>query len=330
MMSKNIIFFFALLPLFKVTLCIAQSTTQDYNFNYIDSIEKETKLNFCNNILYYPETYKYKKIAEDKKILLQLNEILLKDFSVEKLISQLSKGKNNKIQIGEKKNGLISIIHFLFKGNFIKIDLKVEAIDSSIYRKNIAISTFSNGRCGESKFRIFDFNVFKKYFLTDLLFKINFGNNELQSKSYDEKKLLKLSSNHTSYNFSMPTSSNDGYVNAILLNQYNNDSARYYSYLKAPSDFIFLIKNHKYDLLQDLLFSPNYLYSVNAMESLQYLSGKNEINLDESLKKQIEIIRHSNYIIAIKKTDDLFMDVNGYSELKMTDDFIIKKYKNSL
>lgn len=329
-MKKYIVALLVVLSLSKVMVCSAQTTIQERNVMYLDSVEKELKFNFCSNILSYPESYKPAKLKEDKKILLLFNELILNDYSLNTLSKLITKNKKAKIKIEEKKNGLINIVYFFLRGNLITTELKLEVIDSFIYRKTFTISTLTNGKCGESSFRLLDFGLLKKFFIDDVLFKVKFRSNQLEANYYNAEILLKSSVNHPAFKFNLPTSINNDFTNTLYSNQYNDDSALYYNYLKAPIDFVLLIRNKKNEVLKTLLFSPNYIYAINAMEAILYLGSKNEINLDEeSIKKQIEILKNGVYPITIKKAADLFMIVNGYAELKMQEGLIIKKYESS-
>lgn len=142
--------------------------------------------------------------------------------------------------------------------------------------------------------------------------------------------LVGAASKYKNYIFNVPCGENEAAVNKIIMNQYNNDSSGYYSYLKANDAFVLLIKIGKIDIIKSLIYSPNYFYSVNAMEALIYLSAVNKIPIDKALKRKIEEVRGRTYEIIVKKGDDVFSHVNGYSDINMAENKIIAKNQNAL
>jgi len=149
---------------------------------------------------------------------------------------------------------------------------------------------------------------------------------------FNESNLRLALQNYPDYKFG-PCSKdfeNEEWINRICYNQYNSDSSCCYSYIKANKDYIDLINNMKINIINDLLYSPNYIYSINAMEAIIYLNSINKITIDDAMKTRMESIKKAKYVITIQKSSDLYSTVNGYNELNTSDENVIKKYRNSL
>ena len=252
------------------------------------------------------------------------------DFTEIILEKELQKIKSIRISKEQKVNGLIKVVHLILNGNYLRVEAKLELIDSNTFRKSCVLSTSTNGRCGHAKFRIFDFKLLKECLIPDMTFKISFRNNLIESGKFIKRSLILSSKNHSDYKFNIPVADRLDFVDRIFLNQYNSDSSCCYSYLQAHRDFVTLVKSDNTDVIKNLLYSPNYFYSIQAMEAILYLNSINKIVIDDSMKERMRFIKQSDCPLTIQKTEDLFMTVGGYKEIKTTDEAVIKKYQKSL
>lgn len=310
---------------------VCQTVSGERNYKYIDSAEQNLKQYACNDLLTYPAKYGKKKIKNDTKLVRVLNNIFQKDFNLRQLDVELSKAQKLKISRNEKMNGLLRVVTIIFNASYVRAELKLECIDDFIVRKKCLLFSTSNGKCGELGYRTLDFNFLKKYILSELNFLIKISDNtHLVAVDFDENNLVIASEKHKDFKFNIPDADTEGWVNKILYNQYNSDSSCCYSFSKAEKSFVDLIKNEKIKVIKDLLYSPNYYYSVQAMEALLYLGSVNKVNIDASMRKRMEIIKQSDFDITAKKSDDLFETVRGYKALLVSDEQVLRKYKNSI
>jgi len=288
---------------------------------------------YCNGILRYPENYEKKKITESIEAIRLLNWIFLENITQSNLNKKIIETKNIKVFKEEKSNGIIKVIRFKINDNYVRIELTIETIDSFIFRKALSLTTTTFGRCGESSFRVLDFKLLRDFLLNEVHFIIQVkDNNSIVATDFNESNLRLALQNYPDYKFG-PCSKdfeNEEWINRICYNQYNSDSSCCYSYIKANKDYIDLINNMKINIINDLLYSPNYIYSINAMEAIIYLNSINKITIDDAMKTRMESIKKAKYVITIQKSSDLYSTVNGYNELNTSDENVIKKYRNSL
>jgi hypothetical protein len=310
--------------------CNAQDSKQDDNLKYIDSVEKEIKIHLCNDKIAYPIKYNKKGIKSDKEIIYFLNKMFKEDFTPIAFDNELSKLKKSRKSNEEKVNGLLRVNHLILNGNYLRVEARIEFIDNVIHRKYFTLSTTTNGRCGESNFRVLDFKLLKEYFLRDIDFNIFYKNTLIESTKFSVNKIEVAAKKYTDYSFNIPEINKSDIISNILLNQYNSDSSCCYSFLKANKIFVKLIKEDKVDIIRSLLFSPNYFYSINAMEVIMYLNSINKITIDDKMKEKINAIKNGTYQLTIQRSEDSFMTVKGYKEIKTTDEAVIMKIKNSI
>lgn len=157
------------------------------------------------------------------------------------------------------------------------------------------------------------------------------NSNEIRdSDVFLESKLRIAAEKHEGFIFNFSFDANEDSYNRILRNQFNGDSSCCYSYSKANTYFVMLINAGKLALVKDLLYSPNYFYSINEMEALLYLSYIKKIVITDEMWQKMDSLKAGGSEITIQKSSDVFATVNGYKELNTTEDEVVKKYKNSL
>ncbi len=312
---------------FFVQTSKGQNSVISSNMKYIDSVENQMRVFFCNNVIEYQEKYQNKLLVPDLKMAEFLNFYFIKSNSVSEINRELKKLKKIKVYVDSTKNGLISIVKVILNGNYVRVELKAEAISNSIYNKKMEFYTNKDARCGDMKIRIFDFKLFRNSFIPKLNFSIEFFNRSAKKSVFLLNNLNLAAKNNSSYNFNLPDPSFPLWINNILSKQYYGDSVCCYSYSKGENDFRVLIKSGNTEVIKKLLFSPNYLFSINAMEALIYLKSKNNIILEEEIEKQINYIIEANYPINVQNGIDVFSVVNGYKNINISKSAVIKKYE---
>ena len=182
---------------------------------------------------------------------------------------RISKVREKEIPIGISLNGLIESNDITLLGKYLWVNVKCDFIDNILVRSKVTMRTTTHGKCG-SHTHLLDFKAIRDFFMKDAIMIFNVRYDEMTSDSIYSSNLELLAERRKDYKFSIPGSSAESWVNEIFTKQYQTDSAGAYDYTKAPKYFIRLIKENKIAEVKDLLFSPNYVTSVNAMESLLY------------------------------------------------------------
>lgn len=330
-MKKNTIkILIVLVVVAAKTNCFAQSN--EYfaeNTKRIEAyLNRPAKANICEGVINFPSKYKPSKVKSDAFITSFVNSIDNK-FTDNDSDMQLKKiGK--KILVKESLNGLIKIKNILLKGNYLRANIVIEFIDNVTVRSKVTLTTVTHAKCGEYGNLMMDFKLVSDFFLQDakMLFGVKYD--EMVADTIYSDNLALLAVNRKDYKFNIPGTDSESWVNDVFIKQYQADSSGSYNYSKAPKDFVKLIKENKISVVKDLLFSPNYFVSVNAMEALLYLSSVNKVQLTKDLNDRIAEIKKQPFIILQQGAPDVFYNREGYKDLQMTDERVIKKYSSSM
>ncbi len=312
--------------------CFAQSNNNyDNNIKRIDEyINGPIKTYSCEGGIVFPVKYKSSKINSDTYIISLTNNLVGSKINNNDLISQIKKaGKKKAVITRQSINGLVHTKEVLLKGSYLRVNIILGFIDDVLVRRKVRLTTTTHGQCG-SHGDLLDFKLIKDFFIkkVDLLFNIEYD--EMTSDTIYFDNLESLAKQHTDYRFNLPASHNDDWLRELFIKQYQSDSIAAYSYSQPPNTFVKLIKEGKIEILTTLLFSPNYVFAIHAMESLIYLDSQGEFEITPVLRDRINKIKNQSYIILQIASPDLFYKREGYKALKMNDELIIKKYKASM
>lgn len=299
------------------------------NLKYLDSVEYVLRAKWCNNILTYENDYKAKQIKKEKTIVYFLNYAYSVNVDRTDVLDGLLKMKDIRIGKIENQNGLITINTIILNSSYLHVELRIESIDNLIFRKKLSLTTTTSGSCDVSRDRVLDLRLLKKIFINDFHHRFEISSNrELFVNEFIDSNLLLVEKKHQGYKVSLPSEKNPAWLNELLSGQYDNDSACCYKFNKADKRFVKLISNGQIDIINDLLFSPNNFYAINAMEALIFLSKENKIRIDESTQVKIDSIKQNHFSITAQFTYDLFKTFNGYLEMGVVDQDIVNKYQD--
>lgn len=303
------------------------------NFRQLDSVEDIIKNIFCKDTLTYSAKYDNGKMKEDLWIVSVLNDVFDSSFTADKIGTEFK--RNRKVTVAREKwrNGLIKVHRIVMNGAYLHAVCKLESIGNIIIRKKCEINTNTYVRCGKNGDRYLDFNLLKNQIAGRLHFSIRVRDYELLvATELLERNIVKASEQYKDYRFLLPSGyskTGENQVSRILNKQYDADSSCCYSFSKAPDEFIFLIRNGEFGVINNLLYSPNYAYSINAMEALIYLAGANKIGLDHDIKKRMDFLKTSNSEFHVQHSDVLYIK-NGYKDVQVSNEQIVKKYQRAM
>lgn len=327
----NIIFAIVALSVSGIERGYAQQSFYSVaNARHLDSVEQVIANFICNDSLVYPAGYKKKLQEKDLPVIELLNSFFDSTFEANQVSNKLEKIRYAKVSKTETEIGLIRVIHININGTYLHADVTLESIGNSVIRKNSILSSNTNGRCGLHGNRTPDFKLFKTFVIPNLQFLVTVRDySEITATIFLQKNLVKVAEVYKSYRFNIPSDNGkkDDWISKILYNQYNSDSACCYSYLRAPKDFVELIKNGQLALINDLLYSPNYLFAVNAMEAMIYLANENKLVINDSIRTKMELLKLEKSTITVQRTYDSYATYEGYKELKISNQQIIQKYR---
>jgi hypothetical protein len=326
----NIIFALAALSVLGIEKGYAQqSFFSVVNARYLDSVEQV----ICNDSLVYPAGYKKKWLEKDSLVIELLNSFFDSTFEADQVSEKLKKLRDAKVSKTETEIGLVKVIKIDITGAYLYAGVTLDCIGNSVIRKYSTLGSSPKGRCGLYGNTIPDLKLFKTFAVPKLQFLITImDNSEIRASAFLQNNLAKAAEIYKNYRFNIPSDKRekDGWVNKMLYNQYNSDSACCYSYLRPPVNFVALIKTGQVALISDLLYSPNYLYAVNAMEAMTYLANENKLVINDSIRTKMESLKSESSIITVQQSFDLYNIVTGYKKLNITTQGVIQKYRNGI
>lgn len=319
--------------LFLTITRISHSQDVDYfneNLMRIDNyLNISIKDNICEGKIVFPKKYKKSWIKHDKYIVPAISYAVLETNTIEDLNTYFEKFSRKHVVVESLSYGILTFRNFLFKGHYLRANLRLGFINGKVISKRIELSTTTHASCGIYNGTMVDFNLLKKFYLNKLphLFSIDLDN--IKSEELFYNNLVPLKNEIGSYKLNMPNKDLSSWVDTLLIKQYINERDFSYDLYKAPAEFMRLIQENRIDVLVNLLYSPNYIYSINAMESLIYLSQLNRFDISQEIKERIGIIKDWKYPILKNITQDYSVNIQGYNQLGASDELVIKKYASS-
>lgn len=311
--------------------CLAQSG--DYyneNLRRIDAyINGPIKAYNCEGGMIFPAKYKVSKVRSDLSIMSSINSLFNDNTIQPDVETRIGKIKKKSIRVIKSENGLIESYDITMLGKYLWVNEKFDFIDSVLVRSKVTLRTTTHGKCG-SHTQLLDFKLVRDYFVKDTKMLFEVGYDEVTSDTIYSGNLALLAKKRNDYKFNIPGSATEDWVNELFTKQYQTDSSGVYVYSQAPKSFARLIKENKISLIEDLLYSPNYMTSVNAMEALIYLASNGRVKLTPETNRRIAQIKTGTFMIKQQGAPDVLYKREGYKELQMTDEKVIKKYRSSL
>jgi len=312
-----------------------ESFTQSFNYyrenlNRIDEyINGPLKLYSCEEGMTFPNTYNGSKIRSDLRMITFVNTLFNDRTTKADVDNGIIRIRKKAVPIVKSFNGLIESYDFTVLGKYLWINVKLDFIDSVLVRSKVTLRTTTQGKCG-SHDHLLDFKVVRDFFIREANMVYTVGYDEMTSDTIYSTNLVSLAQKRIAYKFNIPGSNVESWINEIFIKQYQVDSADVYNYMKAPSSFVMLIKENKTDIIKDLLFSPNYVTSLNAMEALLFLASTRQVQLSSELIDRITQIKNGSSLIMQQGAPDVYYKRKGYKDLQMTDERVIKKYNLSM
>ena len=322
-MIKNLIIFVSFI--FTLLSTSGQSKYYDYNKSQIELIKKRFDT-VCKD--YNSEKPVSKKMIEwDKKIILFLNEVYNTDLTLTQIQASYKKILHKELtfrfdqvtDLGGFKNYETSIYS---EGN-LKAEIHLVIIDDLILYKKIRLETKRYTSCfNPSIFGISFYDV--KYLEEQCLKSIDFpisvetnGQSLSTDKTYFEKLNPLKAKGH--YSFTIDTTKQ---LDDLIYFQTIN-----YSFQNPSLIVRDLYKNIQVDSLGKLLYAPNHIVAINAMEALLALNKIKNVSLTNGVLNKMNEIKNSNLKISWTSGDVGYHAFKTYKELNLSENEVLEKYK---
>lgn len=285
----------------------------------------------CEGVIDFPTKYTNRKIRSDafvSKFINNVNNDQLSGLDLQMFLA--ASGKRRAIVVNESSDGLINTKEILLKGGYVRAKVILGFVNDIVVRRKVTVTTRGYAKCGVYDNRLMDFKYIMDHFIVDLRLLFNVDYDFISSDSIFQKNLQYLDSLFDDYQFDTILEYQENWVAEILGRQFQSDSIDAYNFNDAPECFVKLIKEDKIEVIESLAFSPSYITSVNAMESLIFLSSVGKIQLSQALFARMKKIKDGSFKILQRGAPDVIYEREGYRELGMTDEKVIQKYKGSL
>lgn len=221
-------------------------------------------------------------------------------------------------------NGGLKISRAKYISDNLIVEVVSESIENLIVRRKLSMTTKSNLECDH--FDLPDFKFLDIIGINDISLPWEITMDGVSHDTVYLKQLNKLAENNLVVKEVLPSIAMDGESNKILVDQFKSETIDSYDFLNPPSIFVSLVKSNQVELLQILLYSPNYYYAINSMEALIFLESKELIQLSPKEQIRISDIKSANQSILKKMSYDSYIKVSNYRELRVGDNDIIRKY----
>ncbi|MGZ5501730.1 MAG: hypothetical protein ACXWEW_11330 [Nitrososphaeraceae archaeon] len=284
-------------------------------------------MHICINDITYPTRYKKSKLRKE----LAFIQTIKSGLAGYKKFSEIKTKNKKQIRSTQRfDNGLLQSEEILIIGPYLRYNIRVDYIDTFLVHQRINFVTRTKGSCDSYRDIISDFQFIRNFVLPNLSYDLDFTLNDIVLDTLYSSNVQKASFIYKDHQFQLPSIEYDAWLNQFLEDQYKSESSCCYQNKIAPSGLIKMIKIKDYSIINKLLYSANYFTAINAMEALVYLDYKGEIELKAEDKERIEFLKKSKIKITKQMGSDVFVIMNDYIELMITEDRIIKKYEISL
>jgi len=332
MITRFILFAFSIV--LSGASCFGQVMSgKEVNGKYLDSIRHAVETFYCQGDVKYQVRYDRNEVHKVVSVLKLINFITKNNVTVRQVDSGLSKIDFQNVDRRNDNNGLLrtTTVHGVLK--YLSVTIKLVCIDDFVVTKKFVLVPTTTIRCPNYGNGLMDFKIVTDIYAKYIEYPVRVVDlRYLQMRAFDSLNLAKGSVSHKEYKYFTEQLSNrvDSWVNHFYTKQYDPDSSCCYSYVRGEKDMIQLIKEERYDVVRDLVFSPNYFYAISAMEAVLYLSTARKCPVDDQLKLRIEELKTMDFKIKVMRASDVIGWADGYKSLKTSDESVIGKYDRSL
>ena len=306
-----------------LTKSVGQTRHSDHNQSLIDT-EKKYVQQFCSNFGSSKHISK-KRIKYDKYRIAFLNSFYNLDLTQKEIHDQMDKFYRHKWGFDTIKLGAVTKYETrIYSEGNLEMFISFSTYEEKIVFKRIYFRTKTLTGCiqpyqyGISQY---DFNYLESTIIPIADFPFSYCRN-CSYISCDTVFLSKLKSNSSSdyYFFS---SSNDKEINNLTWFRIDKYMMDY-----ADNDISKFVKERNQELLIKLLYSPNHILSLYAMEGLTYLVETSQIEIPTEIHNKMEQVKNSETKITWQYSDVVKHGLT-YKDLKIGKQIILTKFKNT-
>lgn len=306
-----------------LTKSVGQTRHSDHNQSLIDTGKKYIQ-QFCSNFGSSKHNSK-KRIKYDKYRIAFLNLFYNLDFTQKEIHDQMDKFYRHKWGFDTIKLGAVTKYETrIYSEGNLEMFISFSTYEGKIVFKRIYFRTKTLTGCiqpyqyGISQY---DFNYLESTIIPIADFPFSYCRN-CSYISCDTVFLSKLKSDSSSDYYFFP-SSNDKEINNLTWFRIDKYMMDY-----ADNDISKFVKERNQELLIKLLYSPNHILSLYAMEGLTYLVETSQIEIPTEIHNKMEQVKNSETKI-IWQYSDVVKHGLTYKDLKIGKQIILAKFKHT-
>ncbi len=266
------------------------------------------------------------QVKADKKLIEFFNGFYNKDLSVDEMTGNLNKSYKNKWKFDITDLGGVKKYEtkIAAPGN-LTASISFAVFQNAIVFKKIKFETITRTNCispGQHFTDTQDLNYLDIFCLPLIDFPLNFfcaKCGAVQSDIIYGEKFKNYQGNE----YKLVT------ADSIRFNEMIWYAADVYHTDFAEPEFAALAKNHNSYMLLMLLYSPNQIMAINAMEALTFLQATSVINPQPDILQKIEEVKTSPVKIK-SQSGDSTKDAQVYKDLNISQEQIVAKYNQAI
>jgi hypothetical protein len=302
---------------------LAAFTQTDFrkaNQHKIDSIK--LLLTPVCKILSSSKTLAKREIDYDKRLMPVINDFYLKDLSISEIRKQTGKATKARYSFDSINLGGAILYHLtpFTRGN-LKLDLSIATFEHRIVSKRISFNTVSKTGCLDPVNYLIapnDINYIETICIPALKIPLDMCWNRLS-----------ILADTTLHNV-MKSYHGDEYVlfssdTAHLLNSLTWQDISTYMNDYVVEEIVPIVKNKNITLLEQLLYSPNHILAIYAMEALTFFELSEQQILDDQTHKKMNEIRNSGIPIQYQYSDVVKHGIL-YKNIKLSNQQLVNKF----
>jgi hypothetical protein len=290
----------------------------------LDTLRALVETSPGSRLTWYGE-YNKRRLRKDKDVITFFGTVFNNNKQLPELYGELRKLKGVRIHTAFEQNGLIRSDKITFNTKNVHTELFLESIDSLVYRKKLLLTTTVHAQSNILQ-RVQDYRWVKDAWAPVIQAPFYSDYYYLVAEVRAHNNITLTADRHPDYVLKTATPGDAAWIDSLYAGQFRHENSCCYTFNKVGSVLKKLVKNEKWDVLKDLLYSPNYFYAVNAMEALLYGQNQQKVTLNNNDNQKILALKNATWQI-ISQPFDVVYTYEGYGKLKLTDEKVISKYK---
>ena len=244
--------------------CFGQNSSYGaQNLRTIDSFRSQVEGGYCQGKLFYPESYSKSELRKIRRLINIVNQFLSLSDDKRKDDLVFKHYKKNPRSLVISENGILERTTLGFSVDYARAEISFVSVGNFVVKRKIII-TPSTVHCDKYGDVYFDFRLLSKEYAKAINFPFRLNMIGVIVDTLDLQALKAASQITPGYTLFTDAIQNphEWAFRNLFRNQYDFDSSKYDVKLIYDWDILNLTKDKRADILETLLYSPNYCYQL--------------------------------------------------------------------